>query len=311
MGPILFIAFTADLAQDIPECKFVAYADDAALLISGKITDELIQKIESSINLVQQWYTKNGLLINADKTEVMIMKKKGNFNITINNGSETVTIKSKECMKVLGMQMDSQLTWKKHIAQIKSRTSKAIRNIARSNSVLSLPSRIILTNALVIPHFNYGDIVYDGCAADARIALERNQNYAAKALLGRSKFSSATDALDELHWIPLHLRRKIHQGVFIHKALQNKSSHHATTSVANLLPKHSYHTRQKHENKFNSRHHHTTLAEKSVLYKSTHSWNSFPRSIRDIESTKTFKDRLQQFYINEYRSDRNHVGRPQ
>ena len=212
-------------------------------------------------------------------------------------------------MKVLGMKVDSRLTWKSHIAQIKSRAANAIRNIARSNNTLSLPSRIILTNALVVPHYNYGDIIYDGCSADARNQLERSQNYAAKALLGRRKFSSATDALLELGWIPLYQRRKIHQGVFVHKALKHKSSHHAITSVTNLLPRHSYSTRQKQDNRLNSVTHSTTRSEKSVIYRSSHAWNSFPHEIRGIEDTKKFKDTLQKFYIDKYKEDRIHVGR--
>ena len=309
LGPVLFIAYTADLAQDIKGCKFVAYADDAALLLSATTTVDLKRKIETTINLVRDWYTRNGLQINADKTEYLVVNSKRKFNITIHNGEKEVTISPKETMKVLGMKIDSKLTWKNHIAQIRSRASNAIRNIARSNNILSLPSRVILTNALVVPHYNYGDIIYDGCSASARDQIERSQNYAAKALLGRSKFSSATNALLELNWIPLSQRRKIHQGVFVHKALHNKSSHHATTSIKNLLPHHSYSTRQKQDNTLNSRTHSTTRSEKSVIYRSTHAWNSFPRQIRGIEDTKKFKDSLQMFFIDKYKEDSDHVGR--
>lgn len=119
---------------------------------------------------------------------------------------------------------------------MKSRTSNSIWNIARSKNILALPSRIILTYALVVPHYNYGDVVYDGCTLDTNLNLERSQNYTAKALLGHSKFSSTTNALHKLNWIPLQQQRKIHQGVFIHKALKHQSSNHATTTIRNLLP---------------------------------------------------------------------------
>ena len=308
LGPVLFIAFTTDLALEVTECKFVAYADDAALLVSASTLKDLQNKIESSVSAVQKWYTRNGLLINADKTEFMVIKQRADLEINIKNGDKPVNITSKKCLKILGVKVDSQLTYRNHVAQIKSRAANSIRNIARSNNVLSLSSRIILTNALVVPHYNYADVVYDGCTSDARLSLERSQNYAAKALLGLSKYSSATHALQELKWIPLQQRRKVHQGVFVHKALQHHSSNHATTTISNLLPQHKHSTRQKSNLKLNSRQHSTKLSERSTISKSILAWNSIPTEIRCIESTKNFKDRLQKFYIDEFVKDRNHVG---
>ena len=308
LGPILFIAFTADLAEELQGCKVVAYADDAALLVSAPTWKQLKHKIETSVRQAQNWYTRNGLQINSAKTEFMILKKRGDFEISVNTGGEEVKIRSKECLKILGMQVDSHLTWSQHVSQVKSRTTNAIRNIARTNSILPMSSRILLTNALVVPHYNYGDILYDGCTADARDALERNQSYAAKAILGRPKYSSSTDALKELNWLPLQQRRKIHQGVFVHKAIRHKNSHHATSAILNLLPKHNHSTRQKERNILNSWQHASSLTEKSVLYKSTHAWNGFPKEIRDIDATKDFKERLQNHYIYKFLNDENHVG---
>ena len=68
LGPILFIIFTSDLSKEVADCWFAAYADDAVLLVSAKTPKQLKTKIETSIKAVQDWYTKNGLLINSDKT---------------------------------------------------------------------------------------------------------------------------------------------------------------------------------------------------------------------------------------------------
>ena len=138
LGPVLFIAFTADLAREVGGCKFVAYADDAAILVSSTSIPQLRREIEDCVERVQKWYTRNGLLINSDKTEFMIMKQSGVHEITVTSGGEKVNIKSKHCLKILGIKVDNQLTWQDHISQIKQRTTNAIRNIARTNNVLSL-----------------------------------------------------------------------------------------------------------------------------------------------------------------------------
>ena len=307
LGPILFIAFTADLAETV-HCKVVAYADDAALLVSAPTWKQLKLRIEDNVVQAQAWYTANGLQINSTKTEFMVIKQRGTFEITIKNGPEQVTIKSKDCLKVLGMKIDSHLTWRNHASQIRSRATNAIRNIARTNNFLPQTSRVILTNALVVPHFNYGDIIYDGCTADVKEELERSQNYAAKAILGRTKRSSSTTALKDLKWIPLHQRRKIHQCVFVYKAIHNINSHHATSAILDLLPLHSHSTRHKEAKTLNSWQHSLSLTERSTIFKSTHVWNSIPREIRSTESMGTFKDKLQKYFIAKYINDESHVG---
>ena len=42
----------------------MAYADDAAVLVSADQPDPLQKKIETVLKQVQSWYTANGLLIN-------------------------------------------------------------------------------------------------------------------------------------------------------------------------------------------------------------------------------------------------------
>ena len=174
LGPILFIAFTADLAEAVPDCKIVAYADDAVLLVSANRLKTLGKKIESSLTQVQRWYTSNGLLINPLKTEFMVMGKGNKLDIAVSECNKSIKITSKEHMKVLGVVIDQRLSWENHVASIKTKTCNAIRCIARTSHVLPLKSRMLLTEALVKPHYNYCDVIYDGCSEKAKNNLQRN-----------------------------------------------------------------------------------------------------------------------------------------
>ena len=92
LGPILFICFTTDLAKEVSQCKFVAYADDAALLVSASTMTQLKHKIESSVNAAQEWYTRNGLLINSETPEFMVLKKRTKLEISVNSMRNKVLI---------------------------------------------------------------------------------------------------------------------------------------------------------------------------------------------------------------------------
>ena len=168
----------------------MAYADDAVIFVSASKKKNLQRKIEMCLTQVQGWYTANGLLINPSKTEFMVMGNVNQLDITVQEANKSIKITSKESMKVLGVKIDQKLSWEHHIASIKKKTCNAIRNIARTSEVLPIKYRILLHEALVTPHYNYCDVIYDGCSEKAKADLQRNQNYAARALLGKSNYSS-------------------------------------------------------------------------------------------------------------------------
>ena len=55
--------------------------------------------------------------------------------------------------------------------------------------------------------------------------LQILQNKAAKIVLDRPYFSSATDALNTLGWTTLEQRRLYHRCLFVFKCLNNHTSH--------------------------------------------------------------------------------------
>ena len=59
LGPILFNAFTSDLAEHQSEFTVKAYADDTQLLVSGNTTAEIKSKLERAINKAQIWFRNN------------------------------------------------------------------------------------------------------------------------------------------------------------------------------------------------------------------------------------------------------------
>ena len=87
-------------------------------------------------------------------------------------------------MKILGVIMDDKLTWKHHVKYVKSKTCRIISNLARTTSSLPLRSRRTLYDALVTPHFSYGDVVWDGTTTGLSRDLQKAGNFAARSLLG-------------------------------------------------------------------------------------------------------------------------------
>ena len=59
LGPVLFICFTNDLPENLPNCKIISYADDSQLLVTAKNSKQIKKLLECLISSAQSWYTEN------------------------------------------------------------------------------------------------------------------------------------------------------------------------------------------------------------------------------------------------------------
>ena len=152
LGPILFICFVNDLPDVFQNCKIMSYADDTQILVSAKKTTEVKQQIETLIGKAQQWYTRNSLLNNATKTEVMTISRRKNkepFEVNIIEDGKPETLKPKSSIKVLGIYLDNELNWHRQVNETNKRARYAARNLQRTAHILPFKPRLILYNSLI------------------------------------------------------------------------------------------------------------------------------------------------------------------
>ena len=208
-------------------------------------------------------------------------------------------------MKILGVIVDNKLTWEKHINKIKKQTHKTIANLARTTHVLPLKSRKTLYDALVTPHLNYCDIIWDGTSVTNAKALQKTGNFAAKALLGLKRKSSGTEALKKLNMVPLWLKRKIHMGVFVHKMMHSNGPKSIADRYKDKIKRtHSHHTRAAARADMQITAHKTSRFKLSTQHRAVRCWNDIPIDLRAIPDTSVFKRRYQSLLVNNFKYDK-------
>ena len=300
LGPLLFLCFVNDLPHIFEgKCEFLSYADDTQLIVTAENARSLKSKIEEVIDLAQKWYTKNGLKNNSDKSKVLIVsnKKKNipKFDIKITLNDKIQFIKPKKCIKVLGIFIDELLNWTKQIRITKRNAINVIRQVNRINKFIPQKYRLMLYQTLISPKFDYADIIWGGCSVKNERYLQSAQNFAVKSILGRRKFDSGTEALNDLKLINLKKRRMVHEAVFAHKSLSGKTTLTVNKRFCNFKPK--FNTRNSTKNKLNIPQHNSTKFKKSPLYRTIMSWNkSLP--CLNLENIQKHKDAFQQSLLN-------------
>ena len=295
IGPLLFICFTNDLADEFTDCKMVSYADDTQLIVDAENMSKLKLKIENVIKTAQKWYESNSMKNNIGKTEILIInssKNKNRVKIKVLDEGKYVTIENKDSIEILGVVLDQCLNWKKQVNAVKRKSMNRIRNLNRINHLLPIKYRTQLYQSLVEPLFSYADVAWGGCGVTNAKNLQIAQNFAARSILGMKKSASATMALHKLKFLNLQQRRTVHETVFTHKSLLNKHPDNINSIYQQHLP--TGNTRGAASGKLNIPKHKTAKFEHSPLFRTIKTWNAVPSHIEkgDIRKHKAAYQRL-------------------
>ena len=182
LGPLLFVIYINDLPNISNLAKFVLYADDANVLITGKDTEEILTKFDAIATSIVEWVNTNGLALNLKKTKYMIFSRQ---QICLNREIKIggVLIDREKEARFLGVIVDEKLNWSKHIATVKAKMARYIGMMYKLKYFLPLKARIQIFQSFVQSHLNYCSIVW-GFAAKSNIELLfRNQKKAMRAVM--------------------------------------------------------------------------------------------------------------------------------
>ena len=79
LGPFLFSVYVSPISDVITShgVQLHQYADDTQLYIAAKSQSD-IKTLEECTTAVKDWFTENGMLLNPDKSEVLLVARRSN-----------------------------------------------------------------------------------------------------------------------------------------------------------------------------------------------------------------------------------------
>jgi len=153
---------------------------------------------------VRQWYLQNGLQLNADKSEALVIETSSQLQVATSNMSCVsvvgVDLPVADKMKVLDVVLNRRLSFDSHATTLGRACNYHIQTMGHIRHPLITELILTLACSLILSHLDYCNAVLHGAAASNIQKLQRDQNTAARVVLQMPRRSSALPVLEQLHW---------------------------------------------------------------------------------------------------------------
>ena len=170
MSPTVYLVATHDIndtIEAIEGCHSVTYADDTNVVCTAKSMSELRRIMEEVCERIREYSSRNGLCLNASKTEYIVIRNKGtkiDEDFHIQFGGER--IEESESVKFLGIITSKDMGGGAHIDSIQSEVNRRISMIRRLREYFSSDTLIKLVKANIVPKILYGSEIWCNVTSD-------------------------------------------------------------------------------------------------------------------------------------------------
>ena len=281
IGPLFFVLYVNDIQLATRDSKTQLYADDTVIFAAGEDKVSAVQKLQPALNQFSIWCKANKLTLNASKTKLMIFgtryKVKKARDVIVKVGGTTLQVVPS--YKYLGFTLDSTLSFNCHVKTVSSLVAYKANLLAKIRKFLTVPVAMKIYKSMILPYFDYGDVVYNQAGQEGLDKLQRLQNRCLKICMGfNMRFE--TEALHAETRVPrLHKRRRAHVNNFMYGRLCRPA----------LLDTRDIRTRAHDARLFRVAVPKIEAYKRSVVYAGSVQWNSLSAEIRSTNNFDLFK----------------------
>ena len=286
LSPLLFNIFINDVNLAVNSSSLRLYADDTTQYSADICPTVLEYTINQDLNKLSNWFTGNYLKLNTMKTQAMILgKTKYSYDLSVCNKS----IKIDDTLKILGVTLDRNLSFKPHVDVILSKVYAKIGALRRLKRLVPHDVTTRLYKAYVLPHLEYCSPLLLGIGKVLSSKLESANHYGLRTLMNLGTSTDYISVLNTANMCTLEHRRYVQSLTMFFKSYKRQGPIY----IANLFKPRLTHYNLRGNNlnvvqpSYNNLHYH-----KSFSYILSHLWNSLPSVLKTMDSVSHFKSQI-------------------
>ena len=297
LGPLLFLLYINDMIcslQSSDNVNLSQFADDSTITYSSKNLATTIKIIELEFLKIIEWLSANKLIINLDKTHLMLFtNKKRPHTISINVKGQIVNEITET--KFLGVILDNKLSWNAHIKFISKKISKSLSILKMLK--YTFPCRILksLYYSFVYPYFSYCNLIWGGAAKSHLESQVLLQKKCIRNICKVGYLESTMPLFSEQKILNIEQIYNLNCAKFTFCSL-NKIKYPEFNE--RLVTNGSFHNYQTRSSK-SLRKPHVRLQRfmNSFLNHGIETWNSLPDCIKNVKLLTTFKRNTKNYIL--------------
>lgn len=187
LSPLLWVIVADELIVRLKAVglKVVAYADDLAILVSGKIPAGLEIQMNKAFRIIERWCRETGLDVNPDKTDMILFTNKHTYKTVKKRDPSNscaagvrptdricvikdIKLKGKKIpisdkVKYLGIILDQKLNMNEQLAVMKNKANGALwaaSSLCRRTWGLQPKKMHYIYSSIILPRLAYGCLVF-------------------------------------------------------------------------------------------------------------------------------------------------------
>ena len=315
LGPVLFVLYTKEL-QKIAEAfglTIQLYADDSQLYIAFNVlntTDvsDKMSRIEKCLVEIKLWMVNHFMKLNEDKTEFILLGKKAvvhncdSLTLSFNGTEIHQTTFKKDTAKSLGVKMDSDLSMKRQIGEVR-KAYWTLTNLGNFGHFLTEERKILLVKTLVLSKVDYCNALYAGINKSEVRKLGDTSNSVIRFIFKIKDWEVDLKVYyKKAHILPADLRIKYKVCLLVHKALEGSSPHY----IRQLICLYHEQSNKQGLRAFSDKRlllrlpiKETKISRRLFSFQAPLWWNELPANLRHCQDTVTFKRDLKTCYFND------------
>ena len=247
-----------------------------------------------------QYFYRNGLLLNTNKTKCMFIGSRGLISqipstLHMNVGGSQIS--PCNSLNILGVHFDTYMQFDTHINEICKKTYGTILYINRIKKNFDMETRINVMMSLVLSVINYGIRIWGSTYKTQIHRVQKLQNFAAKvAVGGATKQDHVTPYLKDLNWLKIKEKYKLEIGALTYSIVREcLPAWLFTLPTLNNIRGHPRETRQ-NESLYVPKHN-TCFGARALQVEAPIFWNSLPSYVKQASSLPCFKERLKSYLL--------------
>ena len=285
LGPLLFVLYINDLPDQVHSPVYL-FADDTKIFRTIKNDDDE-NILQQDLQKLHDWSNKWLLKFHPDKCKVMTIGKDSDRSYILDGHK----LQKASHEKDIGVTIDNQLTFDKHINEKINKANSMLSLIRRTFEHLNETNFLPLYKAMVRSHLDYASSVWSPYKMKHIDAIENIQRRATKQIPSLKNLSYE-DRLKKLKLPTLTYRRLRGDMIELYKILNNVYDQ----NISSFLP-----TKQSLNSRATPRGHHLQLYHPHVnkLIRQNYfsvrvidKWNNLPPAVVEAPSLNSFKTRL-------------------